>query len=283
MTIDIHAIGIGTRRSASSFLHDCLNQHPEIVKPRRGTHYFSVYSNEGASWYAQQFPKKNTNQIYVEYSISYTYPQHASQAAKNIYNTNPNAKIFLTIRDPVKRAYSDYLRARRFVEIPENLSFEQAIEQFPEFIERGHYQKLLSPYFDLFPSHKIKLIFFDDLNRHPEKTLNELCSFLEISSYTSIDTTMNSKEAGRDLKFPKIQTLLLYTKLILDRASATLRLEKQWNNIKNNLRSYYQLIRAANTIDSAINKNTSKQLYRLYEEDIEWVKSVTGRCFNEDS
>ena len=125
----IDAIGIGFRRCASSFIHKCLNHHPNVIKPERGIHYFSENYDKGFEWFVNQIPKKPylDNAIIIESSVSYSYPNFSDISAKRIFEIFPNVKLFVGVRDPVERAFSDYLRSIRNLEIP-NISFEQAIE-----------------------------------------------------------------------------------------------------------------------------------------------------------
>ena len=45
------------------------------------------------------------------------YPEYCDLVAKTIYDINPDTNIFVVLRNPVLRAYSDYLRSIRMGEI----------------------------------------------------------------------------------------------------------------------------------------------------------------------
>jgi len=282
MTKQLDAIGIGCQRCASSFLHDCLNQHPEIAKPHRGIHYFSRFADKSYDWYLDNLPEKKDSNIIVEFSVSYTYPEYAMQAAKKLFGILPETKLFLTIRNPVNRAFSEYLRSIRNCEIPAHLKFEEAINQYPFIIERGRYKMVLSPYFDLFPRENIFVLIFEDLKLlgHREY-LKPLFRFLNVSEDVEISVGAPSGESGRKLKMPKLQSLLLAAKQTMDQSAKFINAEKSWNNLKQRFMGPYQVIRAFNTVPAQMHESTIDKLKTFYKDDINWVAEKINRDLQE--
>jgi hypothetical protein len=282
MDKQIDVVGIGCQRCASSFLHDCLNQHPEILKPPRGLHFFSKFSDKGYEWYLSNLPDKEEKKILLEFSVSYTYPEYAKQSAQKLFGLLPNIKLFATIRNPVKRAFSEYLRSIRNCEIPTHLKFEEAIDQYPFILERGRYKNVLGPYFDLFPREKIFVLIFEDLKLlGHNKYLKPLFRFLKVQEDLEIYVRSPSGESGRQLKMPKLQSFLLEAKQRMDQSAKAINTEKVWKNIKQRFIAPYQAIRSFNTVPAQMNTTTIEYLKSFYEDDINWVAEKINRDLEE--
>ena len=281
MPIELDVIGVGCRRCASSFLHKCLNNHPDIVKPQRGLHYFSENYHLGKAWYTKQMPKNVDQKVLIESSVSYSYPECSELAAQRIFEQFPNIKIFASLRNPIERAFSDYLRSIRNLEIPSNLKFEQAINDYPEFLERGRYKKLLAPYYERYSNKCIYIFLFDDLINEPEESLSSFYKFIGETEYVAQIDENILRETSGNLRYPWFQASILSAKKVLDSMANIFGMEKMWLGIKAKAMRPYQVIRNMNTQKISISDSTRKKLYEYYKEDITWVSDKTGRCLKE--
>ena len=277
MHTSLDAIGIGCRRCASSFLHDCLNDHPDVLKPPRALHYFSEFADKGPDWYFSQLPEKRVGSVLIEYSVSYAYPEYAEAAAQRMFTQFPDAKLFVSVRNPVDRAFSDYLRSVRNLEIPPDKSFEESLESVPLFLERGRYQTLLEPYFERFPSDRILVLYFDDLRSGAGSYLQPLYRFLEIQEDVSPREGRRTREGGRSLRWPVLQSAILTAKKILDDGASALHVDNAWQTTKRKFLRPYQVLRGANTLPATMNKKTRENLRSYYDADIAWLSQMTGR------
>ena len=272
----LDAIGIGARRCASSYIHRFLNNHPDILKPSKGLHYFSEHYSLGSKWYLSQIPENATAKLVIESSVSYSYPEYSEYCAKRIFNSFPDAKIFVSLRNPIDRAFSDYLRSIRNLEIDSNLSFEQAIKDFPIFLERGKYKKILSPYFDYFPSENIKILLFDDLSEDSNKFQKSLCNFLNIREDINYIET-DQKENQGSLRIPFLQITLIKFKIFFDKLAKLIFLEKIWHLTKKRFSNSYHKIRNLNIKKVDLSKKIRFELANFYQEDIDWLSKKINR------
>jgi hypothetical protein len=126
---------IGASRSGTTSLFQALIGHPCVVPPfRKEPSFFNHHYDRGTTWYRSQFPldthkrfqtsilkrKFRTGEATANY---FYYPSVAGKVAKLL----PQIRLVLLLRNPVDRAYSDYLlsvRAQR-----ETRSFEEAIRE----------------------------------------------------------------------------------------------------------------------------------------------------------
>ena len=272
----LDAIGIGARRCASSYIHRFLNNHPDILKPSKGLHYFSEHYSLGSKWYLSQIPENAIGKLVIESSVSYSYPEYSEYCAKRIFNSFPDAKIFVSLRNPIDRAFSDYLRSIRNLEIDSNLSFEQAIKDFPIFLERGKYKKILSPYFDYFPSDNIKILLFDDLYEDSKKFQKSLCNFLNIREDINYIET-GQKENQGSLRIPFLQIILIKFKTFFDKLAKLIFLEKIWYLTKKRFSNSYHKVRNLNIKKVDLSKKSRCELANFYQEDIDWLSKKINR------
>ena len=106
-----------------------------------------------------------------------------------IRNAVPEAKIIITLRDPVERAFSDYLMMSVHYNF-EPLSFMEALRanaRQPEsrwgerlYLELGEYSEQVRRYLDVFGESKVKIILFEDLKEDTRGTVNEVLEFLDV-------------------------------------------------------------------------------------------------------
>ena len=71
------------------------------------------------------------------------------RAPERIRDYSPDMKLVVSLRDPVERAYSSYLNQRAAGELPKSASFGEAINRFPDLIEKSTYAPGLRRFLDL--------------------------------------------------------------------------------------------------------------------------------------
>ena len=136
---------VGAAKSGTTSVYDFLNRHPEVyMSPVKEPNYFSsdikidefsetyrkttfldtefYFSNEELpplqltfvreeKQYERLFEKVETEKVIGECSTSYLF---SAKAAEEIHAYNPNAKIVMLLRNPIKRAYSHYIMALKY-------------------------------------------------------------------------------------------------------------------------------------------------------------------------
>lgn len=191
MSVDF--IGIGAQKCGTTWLAKMLKEHPQVYwKGGKEFNFFNDrfpfytktnYNNysKGIKWYLEELGSKK-GKIVGEFSTNYMWDP---LVAKRIKENFPKTKIIAVLRDPVERAYSQYLFAGQLFYIAKD--FDSALKKYPEFIERGMYYKQLKPYFDLFPKKNIKVIIYEDLKDKPIETIREVEKFLGIKDFIPKD------------------------------------------------------------------------------------------------
>jgi hypothetical protein len=110
-------------------------------------------------------------------------------AARNIAARIPEAKIIINLRNPIDRAYSQYLHmvtvgsTRRSFrdQIHANLGCESMLlGPLRPLLEFGRYSEQVARYLGRFPPAQIHISFYEELQQAPESLLSELFSFLGV-------------------------------------------------------------------------------------------------------
>jgi hypothetical protein len=188
---------IGVQKSATTWLYECLNEHPQ-ANMRGNKHeddYFGgqVYKQKGHDWYVSLFKNDDTKLkgcVSVDYIEDETSPTF-------LYENNPNVKLIISLRNPVNRLISAYQWYIRKSFIP-NLPIEEGLQlmlkhyrgeiknehtaQYLNLIDRGRYSVRLERFFKVFPKAQIHIVHYDDIKKDGQQVLKGLFAFLGIDA-----------------------------------------------------------------------------------------------------
>jgi len=187
---------VGVAKAGTTSLYEYLNSLPEIfMSPNKEPNYFSVKSIpinyykkplRDEKKYLNLFKKSTTEKVIGEASPGYLIEP---EAPKLIHEKNPNARILISLRDPVERLFSSYLMLRKYGWI--KLSFREEIEKsinksydplHPHIkIEDGLYSEPLKRYLKIFGERQVKIIIFEDWITNTKKTIEEILKFLNVN------------------------------------------------------------------------------------------------------
>ncbi len=172
-------IGIGAQKCASTWLYGMLQEHPDVgVGMEKEVDFFSYHFDHGYEWYERQFSECGTKKAIGEISPSYFCE---AGVPERLYNYQPNAKILVSFRDPVKRALSNHrheVRVGHFTR--DGLQFESGLKNNPMYREQGRYATHLKRWLEFFPAEQIMIVLMDDIEKDPLAVAREVYRFLEI-------------------------------------------------------------------------------------------------------
>ena len=171
--------------------HFCtdLYEHPDFdAMPQ-------IRAFEGQDWvrgraeYLALFPPANGARYVAEASTNYLY---SLRAAQEIAAFNPEARIVILLRHPVKRAFSEYLMNRK-IGIAQG-SFSDAMEAdydrvkrgefrlFERYVYAGLYAKQVERFLRLFPREHVFIAAIDEPGKNIESIAKDLCDFLGLEA-----------------------------------------------------------------------------------------------------
>lgn len=196
-------IGIGAQRSGTSWIYACLFEHPELCLPRKEINFFSRERNwsRGFDWYEAIFAECRPGLVAGEYSTSYL--AH-NEAPVRICERYPSARLMVSLRNPVDRAFSSYLNDIVAGVVPAATGFSKAMEFHPEYLERGRYAYYLRGYFAVFPREQIWISVFEEARRDPETAIGDMYRFLGVDP--SFRPAMLDRAVGEG-RVPRFQWL----------------------------------------------------------------------------
>jgi len=197
------------------------------MSTQKEPHYFSKRNNSFYEYrvppikkraYLDLFKKVKNEKAIGEASTSYLLEP---TAAKLIFKVVPNAKIIISLRDPIERAYSFFLLRQSG---GKTYTFSKAIEKSLKaekdyyngmIVNGGFYYNQVKRFFDIFGREQVKIIIFEEFIKNPKNIIKEILDFLEVNAdppesvelVHNILTKPRSKLASKILQNEKIRQL----------------------------------------------------------------------------
>ena len=214
----------GAQKGGTTTLDAYLRQHPEICMAKyKEVHYFDhdkffLYHHPDYRLYHDFFEPKTGHQIWGETTPIYMYWY---SSPRRIWEYNPDMKLIIILRNPIKRAYSHWNMQRERGYEP--LSFLDAIaeednrrkESLPyqnrrfSYLDRGFYTEQIKRLRVYFPIDQLLLIKSDIFENNPQNILDQIYHFLGIPKneiFTKLD--LHSRNYGKIMDQNTHNTLL---------------------------------------------------------------------------
>lgn len=196
---------VGAPKTGTSSFYNYLSQHPEIFVPAvKELHYFS-YPEVSDTYYDIPFVKNEAEYLACyedrrnekaagDLSPSYLlYPK----AAERIRIFQPDARIIISLRNPVKRAISHYLmdvrlgcQDRPLAEFLERTEDNRLF--YREYIEIGMYSKQIQLYLEKFGPENVLILLYEDLVRDSGACIAEVFKHLGVDESYPIDMKLHN-------------------------------------------------------------------------------------------
>jgi len=191
-------IGVGAPKTATTFLDQCLKEHPDIFMPvSKEPHYFSYFYDKGLDEYLKFFNGAESYACRGE--ISTTYFTH-QETPKRIRDLLPEIKIILSVRNPAEQVYSLFWQIKRnnFHQTKDNdinISFSDALKKYPDMLlEPARYYTHLKHWLEYFDKSQIHIIFHDDVKSDARAVLTKLYEFLGVSPLVGLEHLKSSNK-----------------------------------------------------------------------------------------
>ena len=205
---------LGATKCGTTSLHRYIRQHPEIFMP---------YKKELSFFQSEDFTRRNNICREIDNYLACFEPagdRIAGEATPSYFRrpevVAPNMKKFygewvprfiVLLRDPVRRAYSNY--KHRVQRGSETRSFEQALAEEYEDLEHsrsywksyfhdGLYAERLSKWWEYYPPDRFLVLLTNDLKVEADAAVREIFSFLGVRPDVKVDTNARfNQNAGR--------------------------------------------------------------------------------------
>ncbi len=271
---------VGAAKAGTTALHAYLKQHPQIyMTSQKETNFFAL---EGETINFQGPGDKETNDFSIvslpvyqaefkgvtnEVAIGESSPfyLYSPKAPERIRAHLSNVRLIIILRNPVERAYANFLHLIRDDREPHK-DFAQALQDEPKrikqnwewfwhYIQIGYYANQIQRYYDIFERSQIKIYLYEDFRKNPVALLQNIFGFLNVDDTFVPDMKIRPNKSG----MPKNQFFhQLLTKP---------------NPIKTALKPLFpavlrQKIQHSNLDKPEISPEVRQKLSALYREDI---------------
>jgi hypothetical protein len=202
---------IGAQKSGTTRLYSYLNQHHAVARSfTQEVHYFDLNFHRRLPWYRAHFPSifrarrfRRTFRTDLQTGEASAYYMFHPLACKRVRATLPDVRLIVVLRDPVERAWAQYLQNRDTN--LESLVFEDAVEREEErlagerqrliddetatsfsyrehsYLSRGIYVDQIRPWIELFGRKQIHIVSSEELLFHnPVSVVERVQDFLAL-------------------------------------------------------------------------------------------------------
>ncbi|MDY6937185.1 MAG: sulfotransferase [Cyanobacteriota bacterium] len=275
---------LGAGKSGTTSLYKYLQQHPQVFFPEKKELYFFAFEGEDKpegmitqfDRYQEMFANAPDDRVIGEVSSVYLF---RPRAADRIQHYRPEAKLIAILRNPVDRAFSDYLmhvgnnhfsiidpqtgKPKEFANIVKNRGY---------FIQIGFYAEQLKRYYDRFDADQIKVYLYDDLVADSQSLVRDMFEFVGVDADFVPDMSKRHKVSG----IPKNRTLndLVMKKNPIRSLAATVLKPFLSSQIRDRIRDN---INKSNLEKPQLSAELRQEAIEIYRDDILQLQDILQR------
>ena len=214
---------IGAMKAGTTALYQALDQHPGVfMSPVKEPNFFAFAedppsfeapldrSPDGINHttiadpaaYEALYDAADSGQARGEASHTTLY---WPEGAANVARFAPDARLVAMLRNPIERAYSEYMHFVRDGHEPLD-SFAAALDAeaerieanwaFGRYVDRGRYHEQLRRFYDRFPAEQIQVYLFDDFREDPAAIIRDLYQFIGVDPTVSPEWGRRVNKSG---------------------------------------------------------------------------------------
>lgn len=283
---------LGAAKSGTTALYHYLKQHPQIyLSPIKETEFFAFEGEElnfqgpkdlprlsitTLEDYQAQFKDVGDETAIGEASPVYLY---SSKAPERIHNYLPDAKLIVILRDPIERAYSQFLMFIRDGREPLQ-NFMQAVDEEDtriaqnwawgwHYLQLGLYHQQLKRYFERYPQEKIKIYLYEELKSNSAGVLKDIFDYLEVDDTFIPNTSVKHNISG--IPQNKLIQSWLYEKNIIKKIVKPFLPEKLRKDI------FIKLKKKQTLRKPELSSEVRQPLLPFFQEDILRLQELIGK------
>jgi hypothetical protein len=211
---------VGAPKCGTTALYNYLRQHPDIYFAPKEIHYFgsdlTFRENKKRSRtvdrYLECFSRARDECMLGDASVWYLY---SKQAAKEIKQFSPNARIIIMLRNPIDMLYSNYSQ-NRWNGDEDIKSFQMALDaetdrkqgkRLPNttapgpiealyYLDTARFSEQIERYFQEFGEDHVHIIIYDDFARETAEVYRSVLEYLGVDEgFEAEISVVNSNKA----------------------------------------------------------------------------------------
>lgn len=170
---------IGAQKSATRWLRDVLNAHPDVAMAGRELEFFNHHYAHGLDWYAKQFTHDPVPVVGEATPGYMMWTDDPRRSAARIDGVLPGVALVALLRNPVDRLTSAFVHHARMGRLTSRRSvFEHVMESDPEtdpmgLVSGGWYGRSLEPYKRRFGD-RLLVVLQDDVKSEPARVYSRV-------------------------------------------------------------------------------------------------------------
>jgi hypothetical protein len=285
---------VGAAKSGTTALYAYLRQHPDVFMPEVKEPRFFAHNPDDRTRYAG--PRAHVlidsvvkelaqyEALYArvsgERAIGDASPAYLPSpiAAERISDTVPDARIVAILRDPVERAYSNFIDNvqdgweperdfDRVLALQEQRRRERWWRKW-DYLGPGFYAEQLQRYFDTFDPKRIRVYLYEDLQADRRGLVRDLLGFLDVEPSVELDMSGRHNVSG----LPKSERVesLLGGHGVLKRAVKPLLPAGAGRRLRSG-------VERRNVHKPKMSSQARETLRAIYREDVERLEGLIGR------
>jgi len=178
----------GAPKAGTTFLYHYCKEHPDVcMSSPKETGFFHKNYDKGLGWFKRHFDHWEGETAIGEASVM-TFPTPGAE--QRVADVVPEVRLIFLLRNPIERAYSDYLYNLQQGWIPPDVTFHQMIRGEVDvkghsgeaLINRGLYLKHLHRFEKHFKRSRMCIILTRDLKEDPISVVRSVYDFIEVST-----------------------------------------------------------------------------------------------------
>jgi sulfotransferase family protein len=211
-------IGIGAPKAGTTWLANCLGEHPQVFMAAvKETSFFRYEDPDGRlKEYEDHFTGAARATAVGEFTTSYLESDRPPAAIRRLV---PNVRLLVSLRNPIDQVYSHYWHLARqnfhcwsAGDVPH--TFEEAVARHAaRLLSPVQYIRHLSRWLEHFDRSQLLILFYDDIRARPADVLHKAYAFLGVDANFAAPSMLEMGAAVRRGVSPRSPTLgLLYAK-----------------------------------------------------------------------
>ena len=267
---------VGAMRSGTTSLHAYLKIQPSVYLPdEKEPVYFSTLPGPipdrqiTKQEYLDLFSNVKNEKAIGEASIQYLRDPFSHE---KIYEIAPHAKIIIMLRNPIFRAFSQYLAIWSIKKISIGQEIRKDAERVNEKdlendnpLVYGLYYNQVKRYIDKFGSNQVKVLVYEEFFNDPQQSLKEVLEFLVPTEIKPFDSEKFNEYFTPNNFIWKIITNPIIKKLGYSLLSEEKRI------------SWYKRLRSKNKTKPKLNEDDKKFLTDFYKDDVKSLEKFLNK------
>lgn len=186
-------IFIGPLKTATSYIYEYYRQHPNVTTSDqvKELYYYDEHYDKGEDWYLNNFSPKPDHLVMIDVAPSY---MNDPNAIERIRQDNPNAKIIITLRDPVERFSS---HVKHHIRHGQHYSgFDNLIIEHPMVVQGSNFEKYINKWVNTFGEENVFVLDYRELIQDSAGFMRKICNLINVPFNSDFDFNHKVNAAG---------------------------------------------------------------------------------------